>query len=68
MAYLWSMQSGQKEKLPYPFLSEEEKIRLRKNRTPSQRYDMLMKLMRISRMLKSAKIISRQPPQSPEGI
>lgn len=39
------------------FISEEEKYRIRANRTYTERFEMLMKLIRIDRMLKSAKII-----------
>jgi hypothetical protein len=39
------------------FITEEEKIRIAANRSYTERFEMLMKLIRISRMLKSAKII-----------
>lgn len=41
----------------YPFLNEEQKFKLRLQRTHTQRFDLLMKLIRINLMLKSAKIL-----------
>jgi hypothetical protein len=40
------------------FITEEEKIKIAANRTYTERFEMLMKLIRISRMLKSAQIIN----------
>jgi hypothetical protein len=40
-----------------PFLSEEEKLNKARNRTPEERFDLLMRLIRIDKMLKQAKII-----------
>lgn len=45
------------------FISEEEKYRIMANRTYTERFEMLMKLIRIDRMLKSAKIIYPEPDQ-----
>ncbi|HET6989818.1 MAG TPA: hypothetical protein VFJ43_00775 [Bacteroidia bacterium] len=41
----------------YPFISEEEKRKIARNRTPTERFDLLMRLIRIDRMLKQAKIV-----------
>lgn len=38
------------------FKTEEEKLQIRLNRTPSERFYMLMRLIKISRKLKHAKI------------
>ena len=38
------------------FLDEEEKLQIRLNRTHTERFRMLMKLIRLSRNLKKAKI------------
>ncbi len=40
-----------------PFVSEEEKLKIILNRTHTERFHMLMKLIRINQMLRRAKII-----------
>lgn len=39
-----------------PFISEEEKRKIVLNRTPTERFDLLMRLIRIDKMLRQAKI------------
>ena len=39
------------------FITEEEKTQIALNRIYSQRFEMLIKLIRIDRMLKSAKMV-----------
>jgi hypothetical protein len=39
------------------FISEDEKLRLRRNLTHTQRFDLFMKMMRIGRMLQGARIV-----------
>ena len=39
------------------FITESEKFQIALNRTYTERFEMLMKLIRIGRMLKTAKII-----------
>ena len=39
------------------FITEEEKFQIALNRTYTERFELLMKLIRIGRMLKSAKIV-----------
>ena len=51
----------QEEKQSSPFLNEEQKMQLRQNRTYTERFDMLMKLIRISHMLQGAKL---SPPEA----
>lgn len=41
----------------YTHLTEEERLRIALKRTHTERFQMLMKLIKISRMLQSAKII-----------
>jgi hypothetical protein len=41
------------------FLTEEEKFAIAMNRTHSERFRLLMKLIRVNNMLKSAKIIEK---------
>lgn len=38
-------------------ITEEDKLQIALNRTYTERFEMLMKLIRIDRMLKSAKIV-----------
>ncbi len=40
-----------------PFISEEEKRKIALNRSPTERFDLLMRLIRIDKMLRSAKIV-----------
>lgn len=41
-----------------PFISDEEKRKIARNRTPTERFDLLMRLIRIDQMLRKAKIIN----------
>jgi hypothetical protein len=45
------------EKKKILFLSEEDKRRIAKNRTPLERYELMLRLIRISMMLKNARRI-----------
>ncbi|MCX6312239.1 MAG: hypothetical protein NT084_11475 [Bacteroidetes bacterium] len=41
----------------FPFISEEEKRKIAMNRTYTERFDLLMRLIRIDKMLRQAKIV-----------